>query len=151
MFFMILCTIIAFAVTVVILGTVFREVLFPCLIGALIGLLALVLSFLVLCATVNVGANEVLSSTTYNIATITSTDNQISYYAEHNGDYIIFTEEDNKLVQHETEYDKIHFLKEHEKAYAIREERGFKSAFWNRMFAFPNSPFTVYKFYVPVT
>lgn len=151
MFFMILCTIIAFAVTFVILGITFKEILFPCIIGMLIGFLALVLSFLVLCITVNVGANEVLSSTTYNIATITNTDNQVNYYTEHNGDYIIFTEEDNKLVQHETEYNKIHFLKENEKAYAIREERGFKSAFWNRMFAFPNSSFTVYTFYVPVT
>ena len=133
-----------------ILAIKWREILMPALISILFALFGTLLSlFLTLIA---IGCfSTTLDSQTYDIATINGFEQQVYYLKENSSYYTIITKENDELIIHDAvDYRNIHFIKENEKPYAVKNYRGFKSEICNKLFKFPNGNYA-YDFYVPVT
>ena len=150
MLFLICCAILGFAIICIISIIQLKEIIFPICLSFLGGLLGLVAGFLILLISVSCWANEVFDTQTFDIVPL-NTNTQIVYYVKDNSDYTVFTNEENELIEHKANYEDLHFLKENEKAYAIKERVGLKNHFWNTLFEFPKHPYYKYSFYIPVT
>ena len=152
MLFIIFFAVISMVITFLAFAICWKEIIAPLLFSCLFGILAAVFGFLILVVVVNIGMNTVLDSQTFEIVPI-NIDKQIVYYIDESNSidqYILILNEEGELTKHETSYKHLHFLKENEKAYAIRDQVGFKSEFWNHIFA-SKYPYYEYQYYIPVT
>lgn len=130
-----------------------KEILMPALISILWGCLGALLGLLLTLVAI-VCFSTTLDSQTYDIATINGLEQQVYYLKENSSYYIIITKENDELITHNrVNYRNIHFIKENEKPYAVKNYLGFKSAFCNKLFKFPDelSNSYTYNFYIPVT
>lgn len=136
-----------------ILAVKWKEILMPALISIMCECLGAILGLLL--TFVAIGCfTTILDSQIYDIATINNSEQQVYYLRENSSYYILITKENDELISHDrVTYHHIHFIKENEKPYAVKNYLGFKSEFYNKLFKFPDGLFNyyIYDFYVPVT